>query len=179
VDNLRKQFAQTSQLGANAAWIEGLYEQYLAAPDSVGPSWKAYFDGFNGREAGDVPHSVVMEEVAQAGRDASHAVATPADGGDERERAVAKLVTAYRSRGHLAASLDPLGMQSRPDAPDLALGFHHLSEADLDHEFGTGGVGGRERMKLRDLVALLKATYTGSIGAEYMHIADVEQRRWM
>ncbi len=179
VDSLLKQFALTSQLGANAAYIEELYEQYLVDPDSVAPSWKAYFDGLKGREAGDVPHSVVMEQVAQAGRDAGRAPSAAAGPGDERDRAVAKLITAYRSRGHLAANLDPLGMQTRPDAPDLALGFHRLSESDLDHEFGTGGVGGRERMKLRDLLALLKATYTGSIGAEYMHIADVEQRRWM
>ena len=60
VDSLLKQFAQSSQLGANAAWIEDLYEQYLAAPDSVGPKWKAYFDALKGREAGDVPHSAVM-----------------------------------------------------------------------------------------------------------------------
>ena len=70
-------------------------------------------------------------------------------------------------------------MAAKPDAPDLTLAFHRLSESDLDGEFCTGGVAGRERMKLRDLVALLKATYTGSIGAEFMHITDAEQRRWM
>ena len=57
VDNLIKQFAQSSQLGSNAAYIEDLYEQYLVSPDSVDPKWKTYFDGFKGREAGDVPHS--------------------------------------------------------------------------------------------------------------------------
>ena len=179
VDSLLKQFALTSQLGANAAYIEELYEQYLVDPDSVAPSWKAYFDGLKGREAGDVPHSVVMEQVAQAGRDAGRAPRPRPPARATSATARSPLITAYRSRGHLAANLDPLGMQTRPDAPDLALGFHRLSESDLDHEFGTGGVGGRERMKLRDLLALLKATYTGSIGAEYMHIADVEQRRWM
>src|SRR5690606_23255502 len=57
VASLLKQFAQSSQLGANAAYLEDLYEQYLVDPDSVGPQWQAYFDGFQGREAGDVPHS--------------------------------------------------------------------------------------------------------------------------
>jgi len=181
VDSLLKQFAQSSQLGANAAWIEDLYEQYLAAPDSVGPKWKAYFDAFKGREAGDVPHSAVMREVAQAGRlAASGVVGAAATGtGDDRDRAVGKLVTAYRSRGHLGANLDPLALAAKPDAPDLTLGFHRLSESDLGTEFFTGGVAGRERMKLGDLLALLKATYTGSIGAEFMHITDAEQRRWM
>ncbi|GAB3384122.1 2-oxoglutarate dehydrogenase E1 component [Lysobacter fragariae] len=180
MDSLLKQFAQSSQLGANAAFIEDLYEQYLVAPDSVGPKWKAYFDAFKGREAGDVPHSAVIDQIAVAGKlAASGKLAVATGGGDERERAVGKLITAYRSRGHLAANLDPLGMMVKTEAPDLAIGFHRLSESDLSTEFSTGSVGGKERMKLGDLVALLKATYTGSIGAEYMHITDVEQRRWM
>ena len=175
-----KQFSQSSQLGANAAYIEDLYEQYLVSPDSVSPKWKAYFDGFKGREAGDVPHSAVIDAIAAAGQAAARGVVTTGAGtSDERERGVGKLITAYRSRGHLAANLDPLGLLEKPEAPDLALGFHRLSESDLRHEFSTGGVAGKERMKLGDLLALLKATYTGPIGAEFMHIADAEQRRWM
>ncbi|WP_144899026.1 2-oxoglutarate dehydrogenase E1 component [Luteimonas cucumeris] len=181
MDSLLKQFAQSSQLGSNAAYIEELYEQYLVTPESVGPKWKAYFDAFKGREAGDVPHSAVIDAVAQAAREAARGTsATIAAGaGDERERNVGRLITAYRSRGHLAANLDPLGMLDRPDAPDLGLGFHRLSESDLSGEFSTGGVSGRERMKLGDLLSLLKATYTGPIGAEFMHISDAEQRRWL
>ncbi|MDQ3139627.1 MAG: thiamine pyrophosphate-dependent enzyme, partial [Pseudomonadota bacterium] len=179
-DSLLKQFAQSSQLGANAAFIEDLYEQYLAAPDSVGPKWKTWFDGFKGREAGDVPHSVVRDAVAAAGRRAANGKSAPTTStSDDRDFAIGKLIIAYRSRGHLAAGLDPLGMLEKNEAPDLAIGFHRLSDADLDTEFTIGGVGGRERMKLRDLLALLKATYTGSIGAEFMHITDVEQRRWV
>ncbi|WP_271678651.1 2-oxoglutarate dehydrogenase E1 component [Thermomonas mangrovi] len=177
-DSLLKQFAQSSQLGANGAYIEDLYEQYLVAPDSVGPKWKQYFDALKGHEAGDVPHSAVIEHIAEAGRQAARGVVATGSG-DERERAVGKLITAYRSRGHLAAVLDPLGMAPKPEAPDLGLAFHRLSDADLGTEFSTGGVGGRERMKLGDLLALLKATYAGSVGAEFMHITDAEQRRWM
>jgi len=180
VDSLLKQFSQSSQLGANAAYIEDLYEQYLVAPDSVGPKWKAYFDGFKGREAGDIPHSAVIDNIAAAGKAAARGLTNGAAApSDDRERGVGKLITAYRSRGHLAADLDPLGMIAKPDAPDLALGFHRLSESDLSSEFSTGGVAGKERMKLSDLFALLKATYTGPIGAEFMHITDAEQRRWV
>jgi 2-oxoglutarate dehydrogenase E1 component len=180
VDSLLKQFAQSSQLGANAGYIEELYEQYLVDPDSVSAKWKAYFDGFKGREAGDVPHSAVVHEIALAGKRAARGEGgNAAASGDDRERGVGKLLTAYRSRGHLAANLDPLGMAAKPEAPDLTLGFHKLSEPDLDGSFSTGGVAGRERMPLRELVALLKATYTGSIGAEFMHITDAEQRRWV
>ncbi len=186
VDSLLKQFAQSSQVGANAAYLEDLYEQYLVAPDSLGPKWRQYFDGVvaagkNAGAAGDVPHSVVIDRIAEAGRQAARgAAAGPGAGaGDERERAVGKLITAYRSRGHLAANLDPLGLAPKPDAPDLAPGFHRLSDSDANVEFSTGGVAGRERMKLGELVALLQAAYAGSIGAEFMHITDAEQRRWM
>ncbi|HLT43485.1 MAG TPA: 2-oxoglutarate dehydrogenase E1 component, partial [Luteimonas sp.] len=178
MDSLLKQFAQSSQLGANAAYIEDLYEQYLVSPDSVGPRWKAWFDSFGGREAGDIPHSPVAAAVAEAGRQATRG-ATAAGASDERERHIGRLITAYRSRGHLGAKLDPLALTPPMNPPDLGLPFHSLSENDLDGEFSTGGVAGQPRMRLRDLLARLKATYTGPIGAEFMHISNVEQRHWL
>ena len=179
MDSLLKQFAQTSQLGANGAFIEDLYEQYLVAPDSVDPKWKQYFDGLKGREAGDIPHSAVIDQIAEAGKLAARGLLATAGGGDERERNVGRLITAYRSRGHLAAKLDPLGMTPPDQTPDLELGFHHLGQSDLGDEFSTGGVAGQPRMKLRDLLARLQATYTGSIGAEFMHIFEADQRQWL
>ena len=180
VDSLLKQFAQTSQLGANGAYVEDLYEQYLVAPDSVGPKWQQYFDGLKGREAGDVPHSVVIEQIAEAGRLAARGLlGGSSGGGDERERNVGRLITAYRSRGHLGARLDPLGLTPPVNPPDLELGFHHLGQSDLGDEFSTGGVAGQSRMTLRDLLARLQATYTGSIGAEFMHLFEADQRLWL
>ncbi len=179
MDNLLKQFAQSSQLaGGNAAYIEDLYEQYLVSPDSVDPKWKAYFDGFKGREAGDVPHSAVIAHIGEAARNAANA-GLSGGASDERERNVGRLITAYRSRGHLGARVDPLGLTPPVNPPDLDLPFHSLSQADLDSEFSTGGIGGQPRMKLRDLLARLKATYTSSIGAEFMHIPEFDQRQWI
>ena len=189
VDSLLKQFSRTSQLGANGAYIEDLYEQYLVDPDSVDAKWRSYFDGLKGREAGDVPHSAVIENIAQAAREARNAGiggGTSGDAVDSRQQgAVLKLITAYRSRGHLQANLDPLGMSAKAEAPDLEIGFHGLSEADLGVEFstsprgGTSTFGGADKMRLRDLHAMLRTTYSGSIGAEFMHIPQAEQRRWM
>lgn len=104
-----------------------------------------------------------------------------------------KLVTAYRSRGHLAAQIDPLdlagklgeselaaiGLLARPEAPDLEPQFHGLDEADMDTEFSTGALAGPKRLSLRNLVARLKKTYAASIGAEFMHIPDATERRWV
>ena len=188
VDSLLKKFAQSSQLGANAAYIEDLYEQYLVNPDSVDARWKSWFDGFQGREAGDVPHSAIMDRVAAAGRAARDGAATEvADSETSRKQgSVLKLITAYRSRGHLQADIDPLGMLEKLDAPDLGLPFHGLSDGDLDEQFRTGPgggststFGGPEHMRLRDLLGLLQSTYCGSIGAEFMHIPDATQRQWL
>ncbi len=181
MDSLIKQFKQTSQLaGGNAGYIEDLYEQYLVDPDSVATSWKTYFDALKGREAGDVPHSAVMASVQAAARAGARGGSGGADeAAAKAQAAVGKLVTAYRSRGHLGAKLDPLGMMGRVDAPDLDLAFHGLGEADLDREFTADTWFAEPRFKLRDLLARLRATYSGSIGAEFMHISDAVQRRWM
>lgn len=187
MDSLLKQFRQSSQLGANAAFIDDLYESWLVDPDSVDPQWKSYFDGLKGREAGDVPHSAVMDAVAKAARandnpakaTQSGSSAGVATGENSAQYNVGRLIHAYRARGHLFADIDPLGLWEKSNAQDLTLAFHNLTEADLDTEFATGGVGGKAQMKLRDLISWMDKTYTGSVGAEFMHIDDVEQRYWL
>jgi 2-oxoglutarate dehydrogenase E1 component len=196
--SLLQQFQATSAIsGGNAGFIEDLYEQYLADSAAVAPEWRSLFDALKGREAGDRPHSDVIARISQAQKLNGHAhpaAATPvSDAQSQKQAGVLKLVTAYRSRGHLAAKLDPLDMEHaftasdlqavgllpRPSAPDLEPSFHGLGNADLDVEFNTGSIAGPQRLKLRDLVALLKATYADSIGAEFMHISDAEQRQWV
>jgi 2-oxoglutarate dehydrogenase E1 component len=182
VTSLIEQFQQSSHIsGGNAAYVEDMYEQYLSDPSSVAAVWKVYFDQLQGREAGDVAHSPIIEQVARAARE-RRPMAAPGAGGDaaaSKQGGVRKLVTAFRSRGHLQARLDPLGLMQKKEAPDLDLPFHDLAPADLDSEFETGAFVGPERMRLRELVARLRATYCGPIGAEFMHITDAEQRRWV
>ncbi|MGE7136430.1 2-oxoglutarate dehydrogenase E1 component [Luteibacter sp. NPDC031894] len=184
--NLIREFSESSQLaGGNADYVEQIYEAWLADPGSVPAEWDGYFKGFKGREAGDVPHSSVIARIEAAQkqrRSAPAAAAGPVDNAYAQKQAgVLRLLTAYRSRGHIAAKLDPLGL-SVPDidTPDLGLAFHGLSEADLDTEFDAGTfAGGGHRMKLRDLLAKLKQIYTGTVGAEFMYISDHDQRAWI
>jgi len=181
--NLLQQFQSTSQLsGGNAAFIEELYENFLSDPASVTPQWRAYFDALKGKEAGDVPHSAVVARIAAAQKFNGSVRVIAAPSGDaqaQKQAAVLKLVTSYRSRGHLAANLDPLGLAQKLPAPDLDPAFHGLDAADMDTEFNTGSLTGPQRLKLKDLLSLLKATYANTIGAEFMHISDAVQRRWV
>ena len=178
---IREFFASSPIAGGNAAYVEALYEAWLADASAVAPEWRRYFESLKGREAGDVPHAEVIARIEAAQRLNGHAhAAAPVDDAHARKQAaVLRLLTAFRSRGHLAADLDPLGLAAKHPAPDLELAFHGLSAADLETEFDTGTYAAAARLKLEELIARLKATYTGSIGAEFMHISDAEQRRWL
>ena len=182
MSSLIEQFRRSSHIsGGNAPFVEALYEDWLADPTAVPPQWQGFFEQLRGREAGDVPHSEVQRRVMLAALRNGHGVIEPAGDAQARKQgAVLKLITAYRSRGHLQAEIDPLGMWEKLPAPDLDLPFHGLSTADLDLEFGTGANGGLpQRATLKAILGQLKAAYCGSIGAEFMHIADAEQRRWV
>ncbi|AHX12811.1 2-oxoglutarate dehydrogenase [Dyella jiangningensis] len=183
--NLIREFFESSQLaGGNADYVEQLYESWLADPSSVDATWGKYFETFKGRESGDVPHSAAIARIEAAQKQRRNGVAVaagPVDDAHARKQAgVLRILTAYRSRGHLAADLDPLGLAEKLPAPDLEPVFHGLSDADLDTEFDCGNfAGGGQRMKLRDLLARLKKVYTNTLGVEFMHISNHEQRNWI
>ncbi|MCB0915960.1 MAG: multifunctional oxoglutarate decarboxylase/oxoglutarate dehydrogenase thiamine pyrophosphate-binding subunit/dihydrolipoyllysine-residue succinyltransferase subunit [Actinobacteria bacterium] len=91
---------------------------------------------------------------------------------------VQELIHAYRVRGHLMADVDPLEYKQRGH-PDLDVTSHGLTLWDLDREFATGGFGGSAFMRLRDILKVLRDSYCRTLGVEYMHIQDPEQRRWI
>ena len=91
---------------------------------------------------------------------------------------VQEIINAYRVRGHLMADTDPLEYTLRRH-PDLDVLEHGLTLWDLDREFATGGFGGKPLMKLRDILGVLRDSYTRSVGIEYMYIQDPEQREWI
>ncbi len=97
---------------------------------------------------------------------------------DRRAIGVWRLINMYRMRGHVLADLDPLGKEPGRN-PELDLEYYGLSLWDLDREFYCGGVGGKEKASLREIIKLLRETYCRNIGAEYMHLLDLEERKWL
>ena len=95
-----------------------------------------------------------------------------------KETRVQELINAYRVRGHLMADIDPLEYQQRTH-PDLDVLTHGLSLWDLDRSFNTGGFGGKSKMLVRDVLKILRDTYCRTVGVEYMHIHNPEERQWM
>ena len=90
---------------------------------------------------------------------------------------LAELIHAFRQRGHLAADTDPLAYRLRRH-PDLNFSSYGLSLWDLDRVFPTGGLGGKDRATLREILQMLRDAYSRYVGVEYMHIQDPAQRRW-
>ena len=183
--------------GANAPYIEELYEQYLADPASVAENWRKQFDSLPnvaGQAHKDVPHSPVIaafEKLAAQGGAKRIAyvnvggAAGSADLGDSKKSfKVLQYIRAHRVLGARNSSLDPLKRMERMQVPELELSYYGLTDADLEQEFGFGSwqgtIGGNaERAKLRDIVSAVKRTYCGTVGAEYMYISQTEQKRWI
>jgi 2-oxoglutarate dehydrogenase E1 component len=95
-----------------------------------------------------------------------------------KQARVLELIHAYRVRGHLMADTDPLDYKQRSH-PDLDVVTHGLTLWDLDREFPTGEFGGKQIMKLREILGVLRDSYCRTVGVEYMHIQDPDQRRWI
>ncbi|WP_239028436.1 multifunctional oxoglutarate decarboxylase/oxoglutarate dehydrogenase thiamine pyrophosphate-binding subunit/dihydrolipoyllysine-residue succinyltransferase subunit [Pseudonocardia acidicola] len=100
------------------------------------------------------------------------------EGAVDKTARVLELIESYRTRGHLMADTDPLNYRQRRH-PDLDVLSHGLTLWDLDREFAVGGFAGQAHMKLRDVLGVLRDAYCRTTGAEYMHIADPEQRAWL
>ncbi|MFB9904853.1 multifunctional oxoglutarate decarboxylase/oxoglutarate dehydrogenase thiamine pyrophosphate-binding subunit/dihydrolipoyllysine-residue succinyltransferase subunit [Allokutzneria oryzae] len=100
------------------------------------------------------------------------------EGAVDKTARVLELIDAFRSRGHLMADTDPLNYRQRKH-PDLDVLSHGLTLWDLDREFAVGGFSGKERMKLRDVLGVLRDSYCRTIGVEYMHILKPDERQWL
>lgn len=172
--------------GGNAAYVEELYEAYLDDPKSVSEEWRATFDKLPKVDGVslETKHSVVREEFKKmaAMGIAARAPAAVSGGevGDQKQVKVLQLINAYRFRGHQHANLDPLGLWKQPRVRDLELSHHNLSQDDFDTVYNVGSYAvGQEKMSLGELYKSLNRTYCGSIGAEYMHITNTEEKRWI
>ena len=184
-EGVMKAWLESSHLGGgNMAYVDELYESYLAEPTSVSDEWREFFAKLPKIDGVDleVRHTDVRQQFADLARNKHREVVVVNSGAaaDSRQVKVLQLINSYRFRGHQQANLDPLGLWKRARVRDLELSYHDLSEADYDTEFNVGSfASGQETMKLGELHKALEKTYCGSIGAEYMHIVSTDEKRWI
>ncbi len=177
----------TYLFGGNAPYVEEMYENYLANPGSVPDSWREYFDALqhvpalDGSNAKDVPHMPVINAFAERAKaGGTKVVMASADAEMGRKRtAVQQLIAAYRNVGQRWADLDPLKRTERPAIPDLDPAFYGFTDADQETVFDTSNTFfGKNSMSLRELLNMLRETYCGTLGAEYMYTSEQAEKRW-
>lgn len=179
----RQMLGNSYLFGANAPFIEELYEQYLDNPASVTDQWRDYFDQLQnmpGTSGPDVAHAPVIASFAQRAKLPAlrQVVATPVS--DKKQVAVLQMINAFRFLGCRWAQLDPLKRVERPTIAELDPAYYGFTEADLSQTFNTGSFAfGPERATLREILDGLRQTYCGTIGPEYMYIGEVAPKRWV
>jgi 2-oxoglutarate dehydrogenase E1 component len=176
--------------GANAAFLADLYARWASDPSAVDASFADLFGAMNDEAR------AVLEDASGASW-----APRPSFGVDETAPAAPKtaqnlapdqvraaiipslralmLIRSYRVRGHLEAQLDPLGLQAPHKHAELDPASYGFTDADLDKPIFIDNVLGRETATLRQIVQILRQSYCGPIGVEFMHIQDPEQKSWI
>ncbi|MEM9739029.1 MAG: 2-oxoglutarate dehydrogenase E1 component, partial [Pseudomonadota bacterium] len=193
--------------GSNAAYVEQMQAAYAKDPSSVPASWQAFFqelgDGAadatanaNGASWGREQWPAHSDEDV-AVFDGNWAVVEPALKAKIKDRAPVSadpeaiaqsvqdsiralmMIRAYRIRGHLMADLDPLGLEDRGPFPEMEPETYGFGPEDLDRPIFIDRVLGLEYATVREMLDLLQRTYCSTIGVQFMHIADPEEKAWL
>ena len=186
--------------GINSEYMAHLYAQYMRSPAQVDASWAAFFKGLNDEEVG------VLKELHGAswtpsdnrredngftyegeGRQPQTSNAQPVavDVGSDAQQAALDsiraimLIRAYRARGHLEADLDPLGLRAQEDHPELEPSHYGFTPDDYDRPIFINGVLGLQTATVNEIVEVLKDTYCGKVGVEFLHLTDPEEKSWV
>ncbi len=211
-ENLNEAFLRTSFLdGANAAYIEDLYERFQENPGSVTADWRAFFTDLKDRKERVLAETAGPSwkpKSSELSEDGDLLNAFAADWGREEQEIVRKisvkaqekgveisrdeafratresvralmLIRAYRVNGHLIGNLDPLRIAPVRPHPELDPASYGFTPADLDHQIYIDNVLGLETASLRQIIEILRRTYCGTIGFEFMHISSPEQKLWI
>ena len=193
--------------GGNAAFVEALYAKWAVNPESVEPSWRAFFANLPDSPAAAreqaqkpswTPKSVPMARpdwlsaldgmwpAMEAKLGAKIAAAQPAASETDVRKATTDslhaimMIRAYRMRGHLKANLDPLGIAiTQGDASELDPANYGFTEADYDRTIFLDFVLGLETSTVREILEILRRTYCGNVGVQFMHISDPAEKSWL
>lgn len=148
---------------AHPSYIDSLYKTYQASPETIDQSWRTFFEGF------DFASKNGSSNGYQVAKDSGNLI---------KELGVLKIIYAFRTRGHLLSTTNPI-RQRKDRRPHLDLADYQLTEEDLNQVFHAAQVVGLKNVTLSELIAHLKLVYCGNIGVEFMHIENMEQRYWL
>ena len=163
---------------AHTAYFAELYDQYLQFPDSVEPSWRAFFQGFDfGKGLSVVEETETSSENKTIAEPGNGTVVNVPDN-VLKEFQVVQLIDGYRTRGHLFTRTNPV-RERRKYEPTLDIENFGLEQSDLETEFSAGEILGLGTTSLKNIIQHLKNIYCESIGIEYMYIRKPEEIQWI
>lgn len=161
---------------AHTSFFADLYEQYLRHPDSVEPSWRAFFQGFDfGTESALAEAGIAVQNGSPILVNGEQAVMPESL---QKEFQVVRLIDGYRGRGHLFTKTNPV-RERRQYTPTLDIENFGLSAADMDQHFSAGEIIGIGKNTLRQIINHLQRIYCDAIGVEYMYIRSPERVQWI
>ncbi len=161
LDNLRRDAGFS---GANAEYIDQLYEAFRDSPESVAPEWRSFFYGFEqGAGSNGAPGTVPTQPGV---------IADPLTG-------VERLIMAYRMLGHLHADIDPLGLTERPRPKELTPEYYGLDEQALAQEIDVVSIDAERPLPVTEVIDALERVYCSTVASEHMHISASDERRWI
>ncbi|WP_198264633.1 2-oxoglutarate dehydrogenase E1 component [sulfur-oxidizing endosymbiont of Gigantopelta aegis] len=190
-DNMQNKQASSWLDGDNAVWLEYMYEAYINNPEAIDQQWRNHFDTLSlqanktGNTVKETAHSTIREQFRKQASRATISGNTitnnscPDISSERKQVKVLQLINAYRILGHYKANLNPLYATNETNIPELTLSYHQLSEADLSREFDTGSLNTDERASLAKILLIVQQSYCHTIGSEYMHISDTNEKRWL
>ncbi len=188
---------ETILSGANLTFVAEVYARYLDNPHSVDASWVRFFNelgddansimrdmhgaSWNRYESGVIGQGIPDETQSQAGPAPLNTSQVSASTRSEILQSIRALmmIRVYRVRGHLIARFDPLGLEGKDSHPELDYRNYGFTDADLDRQIFIDHVLGLEFATLRQILQVLKDTYCGNIGVEFMHIQEPDQKSWI
>lgn len=169
--------------GANASYIEELYENYLSDRNSVDEYWRDYFDkvaALPGYVAKDIPQLPIQASFINLSTQPSNAQCGTDLNVLQKQVAVLNLMNAYRVLGTRNADLDPLKRRPKEYIAELDPAYYGLTQADMNTKFYAGSdFANSPKLSLSEIIKNLNKTYCGTVGVEYMHITDPEERKWV
>src|SRR6186997_2646513 len=164
---------------ANLSYIEAIYAAYLADPTSVDHDWRDYFAALNGDALVDqTAHTQLSASGNGASAHVKGAVSSVKFSVSTLQEQVNEMIRAFRSLGHKAARIDPLGLSNDPQ-PSLDPEFYGLTADHLKRLFPGAGLPWNGPLRIGEIVERLRRTYCGAIGVEFMHIDEPAVRNWL
>lgn len=174
--------------GGNSAFLEEQYESYLKDQDSVSPEWQAYFANLpktNGQMSDESHHAIKQFFIDYAKHPKRYASSTSVSASssdiehERRQTQVLALITEYRLHGHMNADIDPLGLRKRCVVKELEVSNYSFRQEDFDQPFDAGSLVGGHQRTLKQIIDDLNKVYCGPAAAEFMHIAETNERQWI